>query len=279
LKITDTTLAVLSDMHTGGSTALFPLDGYKGESDEDNQVLPNPKQKEMRSIYVRFSGEVAKARKDRRLIVVMLGDAIDGVHHDTLQLSLHNEKDQCEAHLKIMHDFLGRVSFRKNDELYYVKGTEVHVKENERNIAKELKAVKSENGTHIHDVLTLPINGMTHVFAHHGKKRGSGQNEGNALRNFLRDIRADREKDGLQRIDVLWSGHTHGHTWNTHIERHGGEFHEMHGIVCPSWQAKTRYAYGKVAMAVNSIGGVYVNVSVDGEMSRPHFVVQTTKDV
>lgn len=281
MKVSNTVLAVLSDMHTGSSKALFPRQGYKGEDAESNHVSPNDKQLEIHTVFVRFAGEVAKARKDKRLIVVNLGDAVDGFHHGSLQESLFKEKDQSAAHVMLMTDFLKRVGFnkKKNDELYYVRGTEVHVKENENDIAQELGAVKAETGLYVNEILELNINGQLHVFAHHGKARGTGQNEGNALRNFLANIRADREKDEITRMDVLWSGHTHGHTWSSHIARvKGGQFHEMHGIICPSWQAKTRFALGKVPMAVNSVGGVYVNIGVDGSFGVPRFVVQTTKD-
>lgn len=276
--IKESTLAVLSDMHTGGSTALFPRGGYV--NGEGNRISPNKKQREIHEVFVRFAGEVRRARKGRRLIVVNLGDAIDGFHHNNLQECLFREDEQREAHLELMTDFLKRVGYGRGDELHYVKGTEVHVGDEENAIAKELRAVRpdtDEKKIFVNDVLTLNINGKAHVFAHHGKQRGGGQNEGNSLRNFLRDIRHDRNKDGLPQIDCLWSGHTHGHTWNTHIERRGSDFHEMHGVICPSWQAKTRYAYGKVPMAVNSVGGVYMQIGADGEMSRPRFVVQVTE--
>ena len=268
-------------MHTGSSTALFPRQGYQGEGTEDNHVSPNDKQSEIHPVFVRFAGEVATARKGKRLIIVNLGDAIDGFHHGSMQESLFQEKDQCAAHVLLMKDFLKRAGFdrKKGDELYYVRGTEVHVKNAEHDMAKELGAVKAGSKLYVHEILELNINGLVNVFAHHGKNRGAGQNEGNALRNFLRDIRNDREKDGLSRIDVLWSGHTHGHTWNTHIARvNGGHFHQMHGVICPSWQAKTRFALGKVPMAVNSVGGTYTRINVDGTFSCPRFVVQTTKD-
>lgn len=275
----DTILAVPSDMHTGGSTALFPRGGFIGEGNESNRISPNEKQKEIYPVFVRLAGEVAKARKGKRLIVVNLGDAIDGLHHGSLQESLFKVKDQCDAHVLLMNEFLRRVGFGKGDELYYVRGTEVHVGENENDMARELGAVQSESGLHVHEILELNINGMKHVFAHHGKQRGAGQNEGNALRNFLRDIRSDRQKDGLPNIDALWSGHTHGHTYANHITRTpGGNFHVLHGIICPSFQAKTRYAYGKVPMAVNSVGGVYAKIGVDGTFGTPRFVVQTTRD-
>lgn len=268
MKVADTLLAVLADMHTGSSTALFPREGFWGGAHEDNHVLPNERQRDIYQVYVRFAAEVAKARKGKRLIVVNLGDAIDGFHHGSLQESLFKENDQCAAHVLLMADFLKKAAFdkKKGDELYYVRGTEVHVRDSENELARELGAKQAESGLYVNEILELNINGLLHVFAHHGKSRGSGQNEGNALRNFLRDIRDDRDKDGLNRIDVLWSGHTHGHTYNTHIARErDGQFHQMHGVICPSWQAKTRFALGKVPMAVNSVGGVYVDISVNGD--------------
>lgn len=281
MKIAETVLAVLSDMHTGSSTALFPREGYQGEGAEDNLVKPNRKQEEIYPTFIRFAGEVATARKGKRLIIVNLGDAIDGFHHGSMQESLFKEKDQHAAHVVLMTEFLKRVGFdkKKGDELHYVRGTEVHVKEVENDIAKELGAVRVDTKSYVNEVLSLNINGRTHVFAHHGKQRGSGQNEGNSLRNFLRDVRNDREKDGLSQIDVLWSGHTHGHTYSTHIARErDGQFHVLHGIICPSWQAKTRFALMKVPLAVNSVGGTYMRIGVDGSIGVPRFVVQTTRD-
>jgi hypothetical protein len=268
-------------MHTGSSTALFPRNGYQGEGTEDNHISPNEKQAEIHHTFIRFSGEVAKARKGRRLILVNLGDAIDGFHHGSMQESLFKEKDQCAAHVLLMQDFMKRVAFdkKKGDELHYVRGTEIHVKDAENEMAQELGAVKADTGLFVNEILSLNINGLMNVFAHHGKNRGAGGNEGNALRNFLRDVRFDREKDGLPQIDILWSGHTHGHTWANHVARkRDGNFHVMHGVICPSFQAKTRYALAKVPMAVNSVGGVFAKIGVDGTFSNPRFVVQTTRD-
>jgi hypothetical protein len=280
LKVADTILCVLSDLHTGGSTALFPRNGYQGNGNEDNHVSPNEKQIEIHRIFVRLAAEVAVARKGKRLVLVNLGDAVDGFHHSSLQESLIKANDQCAAHVMLMQEFMRRVGFnRKGDELHYVRGTEVHVGETEDAMARELGAVRADSGLHVNEILQLNINGVSNVFAHHGKERGAGQNEGNAIRNFLRDIRADRQKDGLPQIDVLWSGHTHGHSYATHIQRViDGNYHVFHGIICPSFQAKTRYAYAKVPMVVNSVGGVYVKIGVDGTFGLPRFVVQNTRD-
>lgn len=281
MKIKETVLAVLSDTHTGSSTALFPAQGFKGNHVEDNPILPNKRQKMIQGVMATFRGEVAVARKDKRLIIVMLGDAIDGFHHGSMQESLFREQDQIEAHVSIMRDFMERTGFdkQKGDELYYVRGTEAHVKDNEKSIARKLNAKKSQSGIHVHEILELPINGKLFVFAHHGKGRGEGANEGNELRNFLRNNTIDRRKDGVKVFDVLVSGHTHGHTWATWNERmEEGKFRGVHGVICPSWQAKTTYAYGKVALSINSVGGVYINIGVDGKIGDPQFVTRKTTD-
>ena len=279
MRIRNTTLAVLSDMHVGSSTALFPAGGYWGEHNEDNPVLPNPKQKMIHGVFSRLCGEVANARKDRDLIIVLLGDLVDGFHHGSMQESLFKQDDQIAACIQVIEEFKKGVGFGKNDRLYITRGTEVHVKDVEKEIGKKIKAVKSDSGIHVHEVLELNINGSQHIFFHHGKARGAGANEGNELRNYIRNITIERRKERLTPPDVFWSGHTHGHTWSTWNERQeDGRFRLVHGIVCPSFQAKTIYVYGKAALAVNSVGGVYVNIGVDGSMGIPQFVVRKTID-
>ena len=282
MKVSDTLLCVLSDMHTGSSTALFPRNGYRAEGREENPVLPNDRQLEIHATFFRLMAEVAAARKGRRLIIVNLGDAVDGIHHNSIQESLFKTKDQAGAQIQLMTEFMKKAGFNKRagDELYYVRGTEVHTGDAEDPIAQELGAVKADSGLYVHEIMEKNINGLNHLFLHHGKARGQGVNEGNALRNWLRDMRVNRARDKLTPVDVVWSGHTHGHMYGNHVERMpDGHFHILHGIICPSWQAKTRYAYNKVPSAVNSVGGVFAKIGVDGSFSVPRFVVQVTKDL
>ena len=277
LVVKETILAVLSDMHTGSSVALFPRKGFVNS--EGNLVSPNDKQRAIYPIWVRFTAEVAKDRRDKRLIVVMLGDAVDGFHHGSLQESLFKATDQCEAHLELMTEFLKKVNFHKGDELYYVRGTEAHVGETENDMAKELRAIPNEYGRYVHETLTLNVNGRRIAFYHHGKARGLGDNEGNSLRNYLKNVRSERRKAGVERLDAMYSGHAHGHAFETHRERQpDGNYHSFHGVICPSWQAKTVYALGKVPMLVNSVGGTRMIIDAAGRMQDPYFTVLTTRD-
>ena len=278
MKITDSVLCVLSDMHTGSSTALFPRKGFVNF--DNNLILPNATQRAIHAVFVRLAGEIKVARKKKRLILVVLGDAIDGFHHGSMQESLFREQDQAAAHIELIQEFQKCTGWKPDDELYYVRGTFTHVKDIENEIAKELKAKPDRAAKkYVHEILELNINGCLNLFYHHGKARGNGENEGNALRNYLRDIRVNRQRDGLPRADVSWSGHTHGHIYDSHNRRTGAGTHTFHGIICPSFQAKTQYALEKVPMQVNSIGGVSTTISAAGEFTAPpRFVVQTTRD-
>ena len=51
----------------------------------------------------------------------------------------------------------------------------------------------------------------------------------------------------------------------------------MHGVVCPSFQAKTRFAYKVAPVEVNEVGAVFIEIKADGEIKAPHFVLQETK--
>lgn len=274
-------LVVISDTHTGSSTALFPIEGYQGEGIEANLYLPNQRQKEIYPVFERLYQEVSTARIGKELVVVMLGDAVDGFHHGSMQETLFTAKDQCAAHKQLMSRFLREVGFNHmwGDRLYYVRGTESHVGQTEQDIARELGAEISPTGLYVYEYLELPINGKLHYFVHHMVGRGKGDKEGNALRNALRDFTSDREKDGLAPFDFLWGGHTHGHTWATWEQRiKGGNFRQVNGIICPSFQAKTTYAHGKVPMAVNSVGGTHVSIDWSGRMiGGPKFVVKVTE--
>jgi predicted phosphodiesterase len=272
VKISDTLIVVLSDMHSGGSTALFPNKFWQFKH---SNHTPDEKQK---AIYQHFTNCIAYARdnrKNRRLIVVHDGDAVEGIHHNSIQNITFNKDEQAEIHLDLMDTFLRGVKFdqKKGDKLYYVSGTESHTGETEDVIAKDLGA---EDGK-VFDFLSLNVNGRNLWFLHHGKKRGMGANEGNALRNWLRDIYWECKKSESIPPDMIVSGHTHTPSWNTYIARGRDGFHMIHGVICPSWQAKTRFAWKVAPVDRNEIGAVYIDITAGGDIRAPKFLLQETK--
>lgn len=276
MKVADTLLVVLSDMHSGGSTALFPNRFWQ---DEHQNHTPNDCQKEIYKVFEQCGEYAREHRKGKRLIVIHNGDSIDGVHHNSLQICVHNKASQAEIHEELMDIFLRKSKFDKKqgDRLFYVRGTETHVEDIETEIAKDLSAEKTPTGNYVFDHLELDINGRLLWMVHHGKGKGRGPNEGNALRNFLRDIYFDAIKSNKRPPDLVASGHTHTPTWNVYIASKLSGFHMVHGIICPSFQAKTRYAYKVAPVERNEIGAVFVEIKADGEIRMPHFVKMETK--
>jgi hypothetical protein len=109
---------------------------------------------------------------------------------------------------------------------------------------------------------------------HHGPSRGKGANEGNPVINWLKNIYYDALKDGSQTPDIIYTGHVHDPTYASWAWR-GQNFtwHQMHGVILPSWQMKTTYAWMKAPVSKNRIGGVYQEIKADGTIAIPKFCV------
>lgn len=276
----NTLLTTLSDMHSGGSTALFINRQWQ---DEYQNHTPTERQRRIYEVFEQCM-EYAKAkRENKRLIVVHNGDAIEGLHHNSIQVAVMNKKSQAAIHTELMDTFLTAASFDRDrgDRLFYVRGTEVHVEDMENDIAADLGAEPKDpaTGVFVYDHLELNVNGRKVWYVHHGKDRGKGANEGNTLRNWLRDIKYDCEKVGVEPPDLIFSGHTHTPGYNTFVYRKGDGFNVLHGVICPSWQEKTRYGYKVAPVERNEIGAVFVEVTAGGDIRIPRFILKQTDKV
>jgi hypothetical protein len=274
VKIKDTLLAIHSDFHSGSSVALFP---NKFMQFQHQNHTPTGKQKE---IWLHFDKctEYAKLnRKGKRLLVIHDGDAIDGNKYGNQSVTL-NTVEQAEIHTELMDYFLRKTRFdhKADDRLFYVTGTESHTNDIENKIGKDLEAEK--NGElYAFDHLELEINGRLLWFLHHGKGRGKGASEGNALRNWLRDVHIDCEKVGKRTPDLIVSGHVHTPTYANYVYRKGSSFRMIHGVICPSWQSKTRFAWKVAPVDLNEVGSTFIEIKADGEIRLPHFELLDTK--
>jgi hypothetical protein len=267
--------AIISDVHSGSNYALF-LDRFWQGLKEQNHS-PTATQLKIAEHKNRYCAEVKQARKGRKLKLIVDGDAIDGDHHASGDVCTTNEKEQAEIHIEIMVDIQKRMDWQRGDELYYVKGTPVHVGGWENAIAKDLNAIPQSKDYYAWDFLPLETNGVLTWFIHHGANAGEGANEGNGVRNFLKRIHEDAEKDGDKTPDIVWTGHVHSPTYQLYAYRKGMTFKAMHGGILPSWQTKTEYAWMKKPVSKNKIGGVYQLITADGLIDMPRFCVMEYK--
>jgi hypothetical protein len=259
----DAVIVSISDTHSGSSTALYP--GYPmtfKHGEKDAFILsPTKEQKQLYNHWVFCADEVKKLSSGKRKIIVFNGDAIEGVHHGSIQIMSPNINHQNEIHIELMEQFLKRCGFsvKNGDELYYIAGTESHTGWEEHGFKEHFQHL----GAQYADDLRLVVNGVVFWYTHHGPNPGKGTNEGNALRNWLRDIYFDCLKSSKSPPDMVITGHFHKSIYGTFNDSY---HHTIHGIILPSWQRKTRYAFRVAPFQRNDIGLSRLVVTADGEI-------------
>jgi len=262
--LANTLIANLSDFQSGSTTALFPDREWEGEH---QFWKPTINQKMMHAHFL-YCADLLRNRGNSNLIIVNSGDAIDGNHHGTHQLITRIINEQVAIHEELMQEFMERCGFSlsNGDRLIYVRGTEVHTGEEEAKIAADL-------GAEISDHVELIINGYRLWFIHDGASSGSGPNEGNSLRNKLRDIYYTCLDDSDPIPDLVAYAHVHVPVKNIFM----GHRKKIWGYINPSWQMKTRFAYKVAPVVKTKIGMTVVGIMDDWGIQEPCFHILKTE--
>ncbi len=249
----------MSDMHSGGTTALFPdyRMSFKVDEDEYLDHSPTKKQTEMYKHWIHCAKTIKEISKDKRIVIVHNGDAIEGLHHNSIQVISPTIEHHREIHIELMEKFINVSGFTKNngDELMYVSGTESHTRYEEPKIAKYFDAK-------YHNELKLKLNGRTIWYTHHGASAGDGANRGDAYRNWLKRIYQNCVFDKVDKPDLVVTAHYHKPIYQSYVF----DYHTIHGVILPSWQQKTRYAYKVAPFQRNDIGMTITEISEAGDI-------------
>lgn len=269
----DTLLVVMSDLHSGSIHALTVGRVWQGR--QTAQVYPTSYQQKIRAQFEAFMAEVKAARKGRKVKLVFNGDCLEGDHHHSGDVFTVDMLEMANIAVELIEEFKRGIDWQRGDEVYITRGTDVHVKNFEEYIGREVNAVP-DGMYYAWDLLTLDVNGVLAWFVHHGPKAGMGANEGNSLRAWLKNIYYDCLKNGERHPDIVFTGHVHQPYWTCQETRSSMTFGLMHGVITPSWQQKTRYAHMAAPVAKNRIGGVYMLITKDGLIDRPVFSVMDT---
>jgi len=270
----DTLQIVVSDFHSGSNYALFPDRVWTG--DNGNTHAPNSIQIMIRKHFEAFCAVARAKRKNKRVVLVHNGDAIDGDHHQSGDVCTLDDFKQADIHIELMNELQKRIDWQRGDRIYYSRGTKTHVSGREDYIGQQMNAVPSNDG-YVHDIVQLNENGVLSWFAHHGPRKGKGPNRGNSLRAWIKNIYYEAIEDGREFPDIVYTGHVHDPDYATYSARlKSFRFKNMHGVILPSWQAKTSYAYMVAPVSVNRIGGVLHEIKADGTICVPEFCVMET---
>lgn len=239
----DTLLVTPADLHCGSTAGLVPPAWQlkQGGTHEQSKA-----QMIRWRLWTEAWETIGKQRKGKRLIVVLMGDLVDGVHHETKELVTNEEEEQERMAVECIEHGLKLAKFGKGDLLFALEGTESHANGSEERIARDLNAQPAvkpngfgNDGRFVHYELHLNINGQLIWMAHHALKvGGKAWTQENPLVSDLRDIyfRQLEARDAMPALVI--GAHYHRPTTGT-LERNG---HTIRGVILPPMQNRTRFA-------------------------------------
>lgn len=203
----------------------------------------------------RFWEDVYRIVGDRRFALVVNGDAIEGLHHRTMQV-VH---DDPGCHIKIAAMLLKEHAQRAS-KVYITRGTEAHVgHSSESGLGSMIGAEKHPAGdtyAPYHWLIRHRKSGLVMSVKHHMTTTSRHSLEGSAMGIQLAEERMQCANAGWQMPDVVVRSHRHipGHLQNSS----GASF-----IALPAWQALTSYGWKVVPNAIPILGGAIVDLSGD----------------
>jgi hypothetical protein len=245
-------LAVISDTHFGGNTAVAPpqFEVHNRNTLETQTMLANRLQswlyQKWQDFWAYVYGLQGKGRKAKRLIVVHLGDILDGNHHGTNQI-IHEIGDQRQIAL----DMLEPIRNKANTFVGILGTMPSHAGQDH---ADEAAIYRELGADYIEQTLTLDLDGTLVDLAHHGRAGTRPWTTGAAALGA--EVMLDYAQLGKPLPHYILRGHKHM------VDDSGSKFERTRVIQCPSWQLKTSYSYRVAANTSRSdIGGVII---VDG---------------
>jgi hypothetical protein len=242
-------IAAVTDTHCGGTTALAPAEYI---TKEGQTIQASKAQNWIEASWLDYwdwvkteTGIRGKHRKNK-LVVLHLGDAIDGNHHKTTQI-LPDIGDQQDMFCELFRPIVAMA-----DEVIFCYGTEPHVGPNSRDEKRICDELGIRNQGYY---LTLDLDGLTFDLAHHG--RAGGKPWTSSAAGFAAEVCQDYIEEGRKPPRYILRGHHH------HIDDSGEKLPHTRYIALPAFQLRTAFGW-KVGQGRSDIGGL---LFINGEPS------------
>lgn len=258
-------LVIVSDLHVGCQLGLIGPHGAR--LDNDGIYRPSKLQRKVWEWWDEFWGEfVPAATKGEPYAVVVNGDILDGVHHNTTTQWSHNLTDQAA----VARDILAPVVAACQGRFYIVRGTEAHTGESahaEERLAHELGAIPNSQGQYArYELWKLVGDRLVHLL-HHVGTTGSQAYEATAVHKELVESITEAGRWRRRHPDVVVRSHRHRYIETVIPTARGRAF----ACVTPAWQLKTPFAWRipGARLAEPQIGGLVVRLAHDELFVRP----------
>ncbi len=275
-----TVVAVASDLHAGSPFAVCPA---RWRYPTGTPFHPNELQQVILAHWCACWANVAKLRNGARLIVIVAGDVIEGLHHESTQIETSRVDVQEQWAVAIIESGLELAKFNnRGDRVYFVSGTPAHDGNGGQSLERVARAVldldANDSTRASHDILRLSVNGVRFDVTH---KPGSGPGSrahtlGNAFHGWLRSLYFSALEEGQPPPRYVLTAHHHNYLRR---DVHATRGHvALTGIICPSWKVKDEYVYRVAPFALSSIGMLAFDVAPDGAVQEHVWLLPVTQD-
>jgi len=251
--MTGSIIAVVGDTHFG-STLAPASPTYKLHTARKEEAAEQTANKLQLDLYEKWqdywryvfnlAGIKGRSRK-HRLILIHLGDVIDGNHHDTHQIT-----PEVADQIALANNLMGEVH-KLADVRIGIQGTEVHTGVNGED---EEGFYRDNNYQYIAHQLTIEIDGVLLDLAHHGRVPGRKWSSGAS--SLASAVALDYQQAGIRAPDFIFRGHNH------QLDDSGERLRKTRAVSCPCWQHRTGHGYKVSTSKLADIGGIVVNCGV-----------------
>lgn len=256
----------VNDLHIGHPFAVCPVSWVLHEG---NVFTPNELQVQIRGHWVACWQHVKQVRKGKKLIVVSVGDLIEGNHHETTQLITQRIDTQEQMAVAVLEEAMKLAGFRRGDQIRFVTGTPAHDGNGLQSVERIARSIldTDQDGRVSYDRLRFRAGGHLFDVAH---QPGSGPGGrawvyGNSFQAWLKSLYYESLETGQPVPNYVIRAHYH-----TYLKR---VVHNMTGdvvttgYILPSWKLKDEHVYKRQAHALGSIGMLIMRIAKDGSVT------------
>lgn len=248
-------IAVVNDIHAGGTTALCPDTIHL---DDGGEYSASKAQRWLFQCFGNYWQQIRQKREqlDAELYVVVNGDLVEGDHHRTTQILSGNPNAQAAAWTACAHVFLDL----KPDRIAIIRGTGAHAGVSasaEERIADGLRRDKRpivsdpETGAASWWHWRPEIQGVRLDFAHHGRMGRLPRTRGSQLVLYAWDITDEHVQSGHPIPHLAFRAHNHK-------KGDSGSAAPVRVVATGAWQFATEHVHKVAADSLADVGGAYV---------------------
>lgn len=249
-------VVVVSDLHNGSIVGLCPPNA---RMDEGGGIKLNKFQKTLyrywRNFWDVYVPKVTQGAE--KVIVVQNGDAIDGVHHDTVALWTNDVDTQRAAAVALLQPLADRYTALK-----LTRGSPAHDGVSGKHaeaIARELQCARDTAGNYASWQLWLKVDRVVFNIAHHIGTTSSAAYESSAPMRELVAALVEAAQWGQPLPRVVVRSHRHRFIPVSIPSKHG----RIECVITPGWQLRTPFVERIDRLRKPHIGGVVFLVEGD----------------